>query len=220
MRHGRKRGRLGLVQEHRRSLLRNLAKNLIENQQIVTTHARAKETSRFVDQLVTIAKQDTLHARRNLISKLGNGSEDLAKRMIQMIAPKFSSRAGGYTRVIRYRERVGDGASLSILEFTVPVIETEAKKPKKKPPVLRTDRPGGKEPKLHTHEHKDVKEVKEKPKADKKEKEEHEKPKRPVAHEEPKKADKKTEETKKETPKKGGFLNSLRRFLKGDDETK
>ena len=199
MRHGRRRGRLGLVQEHRRSLLRNLARNLIQNQQIVTTHARAKETSRFVDQLVTIAKQNTLHARRHLISKLGNGSEDLARRMIQMIAPKFSTRAGGYTRVIRYKERIGDGASLSILEFTIPVIETEVKKPKKK------------EPKPHTHAPKEVKEKK---------KEEPEKPKRPVAKEAPKKAEKKTEESKKETPKKGGFLNSLRRFLKGDDETK
>ena len=199
MRHGRRRGRLGLVQEHRRSLLRNLARNLIQNQQIVTTHDRAKETSRFVDQLVTIAKQNTLHARRHLISKLGNGSEDLARRMIQMIAPKFSSRAGGYTRVIRYKERIGDGASLSILEFTIPVIETEVKKPKKK-----------KEPKLTTP--KELKPVKEK------KKEEPEKPKK-AAKEEPKRAVKKTEEeAKKETPKKGGFLNTLRRFLKRDDE--
>ena len=197
MRHGRKRGRLGLVQEHRRSLLRNLARNLIQNQQIVTTHARAKEAGRFVDRLVTIAKQNTLHARRHLIAKLGSGSEDLARRMIQMIAPKFSSRSGGYTRVMRYKERVGEGASLSILEFTIPVIETEEKKLKKK-----------KEPKPHA-----PKEVKEK------KKEEHEKPKRP-AKEEPEKAEKKVEEPKKETPKKGGFLSTLRRFIKGDDEEK
>ena len=192
MRHGRKRGRLGLVQEHRRSLLRNLARNLIQNQQIVTTHARAKEAGRFVDRLVTIAKQNTLHARRHLIAKLGSGSEDLARRMIQMIAPKFSSRSGGYTRVMRYKERVGEGASLSILEFTIPVIETEEKKPKKK-----------KEPKPFKE----------------KKKEEHEKPKRP-AKEEPEKAEKKVEEPKKETPKKGGFLSTLRRFIKGDDEEK
>ncbi len=196
MRHGRRRGRLGLVQEHRRSLLRNLARNLIQNQQIVTTHARAKEAGRFVDQLVTIAKQNTLHARRHLIAKLGNGSEDLAKRMIQMIAPKFSSRSGGYTRVMRYQERIGDGASLSILEFTIPVIEVEEKKPKKK-----------KEPKPLAL--KDIKEKK---------KEAPEKPKGP-AKEEPKKVEKKTEEPQKETPKKGGFLSMLRRFIKGDDES-
>lgn len=192
MRHGRRRGRLGLVQEHRRALVRNLARNLITHQQIVTTHARAKEASRFVDQLVTIAKQNTLHARRHLIQKLGSGSEGFAKRMIETIAPKLGSRNGGYTRVLRYKERPGDGASLSLLEFSVPVIEIQEKKPKKK-----------KEPKPV------IREVKEK------KKEEHEKPKRQAPKEGVKK-----EETQKETPKKGGFLNSLRRFLKGDDDKK
>ena len=191
MRHGRKRGRLGLVQEHRRSLLRDLARNLITHQQIITTHARAKETGRFVDQLVTIAKQNTLHARRNLIQKLGSGSENFAKRMIETIAPKLSSRNGGYTRVLHYKERAGDGASLSLLEFTVPVVEVEEKKQKKR-----------KEPKPQV-----VKEVREK------KKEEHEKPKRVASKEESKK-----EDVKKETPKKGGFLGTLRRFLKGDDK--
>ncbi|MBI4368257.1 MAG: 50S ribosomal protein L17 [Candidatus Omnitrophica bacterium] len=187
MRHGRRRGRLGLVQEHRRALIRNLARNLITQQQIVTTQARAKEASRFVDQLVTTAKEKTLHARRQLIRRLGSGSEDFAKRLIETIAPKFNGRNGGYTRVLHYGTRRGDGASLALLEFSVPVIELEEKKPKKK-----------KEPKPVS------KEVKEKKK------------------EEPAKADRKApkEEPKKETAKKGGFLSSLRRFLKGDDEKK
>ncbi len=132
MRHGRTRGRLGLVPEHRRALIRNLARNLITHQQIITTHARAKEASRFVDQLVTIAKQNTLHARRHLIQKLGSGSEGFAKRMVEMIAPKLTDRNGGYTRVLHYKDRAGDGASLSLLEFSIPVIEVEEKKPKKK----------------------------------------------------------------------------------------
>ncbi len=203
MRHGRRRGRLGLVQEHRRALLRNLARNLITHQQIVTTHARAKEAGRFVDRLVTIAKQNTLHARRHLIQKLGSGSEGFAKRMVETIAPKLSGRNGGYTRVLRYKERPGDGASLSLLEFSVPVLEVQEKKSKKK-----------KEPKPA------VKEVKEKPPAltGRKpggKKEEPEKPKRQAPEE-----DMKKEETKKETPKKGGFLSSLRRFLKGDNDKK
>ena len=195
MRHGRRPRRLGnLVQEHRRALLRNLARNLITHRQIITTHARAKETGRFIDQLVTIAKQNDLHARRHLVQKLGSGSEEFAKRMIETIAPKFTDRQGGYTRVLRYKERRGDGASLSVLEFSTPIIiDVEEKRPKKK-----------KEPKPV----KQVKEVKEKRK-----KEEPEKPKRPA----PKKEEGKKEEFKKETPKKGGFLNSLRRFLKGDD---
>ncbi|MBI4372310.1 MAG: 50S ribosomal protein L17 [Candidatus Omnitrophica bacterium] len=191
MRHGRRHGRLGgLIQEHRRSLIRNLARNLITHQQIITTHHRAKEASRFVDQLVTIAKQKSLHARRHLIQKLGSGSESFAKRMVEDIAPKLADRNGGYTRVLRYKERVGDGASLSILEFSVPVITVEEKKPKKK-----------KEPKPAV---KEAKEAKEKPKR---------------AHVSSKEEAAK-EEVKKETPKKGGFLKSLRRFLKGDDDKK
>lgn len=190
MRHGRRRGRLGLVQEHRRALLRNLARGLIAHQRIVTTHARAKETSRFVDQLITIAKENTLHARRHLIQKLGSGSEGVAKRMIDTVAPKFNGRQGGYTRVLHYKNRAGDGASLSLLEFTVP-IETVAKKVKK--------------------------EKKAKTPAPEKKGEPHAKTERAAPHQEPKSA---KEETKKETPKKGGFLNVLRRFLKGDDEGK
>ena len=196
MRHGRRRGRLGLVQEHRRALLRNLARNLITHQEIITTHNKAKEASRFVDQLVTIAKQNTLHARRHLISKLGSGSEDFAKRLLEMIAPKFSDRKGGYTRVLHYKERKGDGASMALLQFTVPVIETIEKKPKKK----KETKPGLKEA------------VKEKPKAPKEESKKKEELK--------KKEESKKEDIKKETPKKGGFLGSLRRFLKGDDDKK
>lgn len=183
MRHGRRRGRLGLVQEHRRALLRNLARGVITHQQIVTTHAKAKEASRFVDQLVTLAKRNTLHARRLLVQELGSGSEDLAKKMIQMVAPTFNDRKGGYTRVLRYKNRPGDGATLALLEFTVPIQGVE-KKPKR-------------------------------PKKEKKPKAEHEKKK-----EEETKAKKEESSIKKETPKKGGFLSTLRRFLKGDDENK
>ena len=178
MRHGRRRGRLGLVQEHRHALLRNLARNLITHQEIITTHNKAKETSRFVDQLVTIAKQNNLHARRHLISKLGSGSELYAKRLLEMIAPKFSDRKGGYTRVLHYKERKGDGASLSLLQFTIPVVEV-AKKTKKK----KETKPAAKET------------VREKPKAPTKE--ESKKKEELKKKDEPKK-----EEAKKETPKR------------------
>ena len=189
MRHGRRRGTLGLVQEHRRALLRNLARGLILHQRIITTHHRAKEASRFVDRLVTIAKVKSLHARRHLIQKLGSGSEPLAKKLIETVAPKFSDRAGGYTRVLHYKDRAGDGASLSLLEFSVPVQTTE-KKPKKK----RESKPSIKE---------------------KKREEPSKSVERPASKTEAKK-----ENAPKETPKKGGFLGTLRRFLKGGDEGK
>ena len=202
MRHGRRRGRLSLVQEHRRALIRNLARNLITHQQIVTTHLRAKEASRFIDQLVTIAKENTLHARRHLIQKLGSGSEEYAKRMVETIAPKLADRKGGYTRVLHYKDRAGDGASLSLLEFTVPVVEVGEKKPKKKKEGKFAPKPAKEKKKEEVTERKSkVKE--ESPKAKQSPKEEA-----------------KREELKKEAPKKGGFLSSLRRFLKGDDEKK
>ena len=176
--------------------MRNLARSLITHQRIVTTHARAKEAGRFVDRLVTIAKQGTLHARRHLIQKLGSGSEDFAKRLIDTIAPKLGERNGGYTRVLRYKERPGDGALLALLEFSVPVVEIEQKKPKKKKELKPQ-----------------IKEVKEKIRE--KKKAESEKIKGA-----PTKGEVKKEEVEKEAPKKGGFLSSLRRFLKGEDDKK
>lgn len=192
MRHKRRRGRLGLVQEHRQALLRNLARALIINQRIVTTHVRAKEASKFVDQLVTTAKNRTLHSRRLLVSKLGSGSERLVKRLIDLIAPVFEKRQGGYTRVLRYRDRVGDGAQLSLLEFTVP-IETEKKKKKKKEKKQPAKEADKKSESAHPEKHK----TEEKPKE--------------------KESKKEKEAEKKESSKKGGgFLGTLRKFLKGE----
>ncbi len=194
--HGRRRGRLALEPEHRRSLIRNLAKELINHQRVITTLLRAKEASRFADGLVTLAKQNTLHSRRQLVSKLGSGTETFAKRLTEIIAPKFSDRKGGYTRVIHYRFRKGDGAQLALLEFSVP-IETKEKKPKKK-----------KQEKKHVHDHKEAAEMK-----SSKEKEH--------VKESKQKASEKSEDVKDkttETPKKGGFLKNLRKFLTGKDE--
>ena len=190
MRHRRRSGRLGLETEHRLALLRNLARGLIVNQRIVTTHAKAKEASRFVDKLVTIAKQNTLHARRHLISKLGSGSESLASRMLETVAPRFSERKGGYTRVLRYRNRAGDGASLALLEFTTQ-IETLKPKPKQK---KTTQKPA------------------DSTKAPTKKAEPSDKDKKVKADD-----TKKEGEMRKEEQKKGGFLSKLRRFLKGDE---
>ncbi len=185
MRHKRRRGRLGLVAEHRVALLRNLAKALIVNQRIVTTHVRAKEASKFVDQLITVAKKRTLHARRLLISKLGSGSEQSVKRLIDLIAPACEKKQGGYTRVIRYRNRVGDGAQLSLLEFTVPVDSGE-KKPKKK----KTKKQPEKEPETKTESPQEKKAAGD--------------------------VSKSREADEKKPEQKGGFLNKLRKFLKGE----
>lgn len=191
-----------MVFEHRRSLLRNLAKALLKNQQIITTHGRAKEASRFVDQLITTAKKKSLHARRTLISDLGSGSELIVKRLIETVAPKFEDRKGGYTRVIRYKTRPGDGATLAVLEFTTII---EAKKEKKAKKEKAKGKPA--EPKKEIT--KKPEKEKETPKAEPKE----------SAKKEKEAKDTKKEDVKAEAPKKGGFLGALRNFLKGDDNS-
>lgn len=190
--HQRRRGRLALEPEHRRSLIRNLAKELITHQRVVTTRLRAKEAARFTEKLITIARGNNLHARRRLVAELGSGTEAVAKRLIEVVVPKFSDRKGGYTRVLHYQVRKGDGAQLALVEFSTPVeiVEKKAKKKKEHKPTETKE----------VHEKKISKE-KEEPKSEKKEK-----------------SEEKKDVSGKETPKKGGFLSGLRKFLTGKDE--
>ncbi|HCM42500.1 MAG TPA: 50S ribosomal protein L17 [Candidatus Omnitrophica bacterium] len=130
MRHRRMRRKLGVTTDHRTALLRNLAKSLVHHKRIVTTYARAREASAFVDGLVTIAKRGGLHARRLLIAKLGCART--AEQLIDQVLPKFGSRKGGYTRVLKTTVRTGDNAQRALLEFTevfdAPVYKKKVKK--------------------------------------------------------------------------------------------
>ena len=130
MRHRKMRRKLGVTTDHRTALLRNLAKSLVHHKQIVTTYARARETSAFVDNLVTIAKRGGLHARRLVIAKLGCARA--AEQLINTVLPKFEKRVGGYTRVLKTTVRQGDNAQRALLEFTevfdAPVYKKKAKK--------------------------------------------------------------------------------------------
>lgn len=116
MRHRRHKRTLGLKKEHRQAVLNNLVSSLIRHNRITTTHARAKEASRLADKLVSLAKRNDLHAQRQIFSFVK--SRDLVKRLVDEIAPVFTERAGGYTRVLKYRTRQGDGALMALLEFT------------------------------------------------------------------------------------------------------
>jgi len=196
MRHRRRSGRLGLKTAHRVAVLRNLARSLLVRQRVITTHPKAKEASRFVDRLITIAKQNSLHARRRLVSELGSGSEGFAKQLIETVAPKFSDRKGGYTRVIHYNHRPGDAAMMSLLEFTVPIVTEDKKKKKKKKLKKDTKKSDAKTSPEETKSAESKREPMEQ------------------------KPETKKDDAKKETPKKGGFLGTLRKFLKGDDEGK
>ncbi|MFC1809480.1 50S ribosomal protein L17, partial [Candidatus Omnitrophota bacterium] len=130
MRHQRHKRNLGVTVAHRKAMLANLVTGLVAHNRITTTLARAKETSKLADKMVTLAKRNTLHTRRQIIATIR--SKDAAKKLIDQIAPLFKDRQGGYTRIMKYKNRVGDNAPLAILEFTE---FPEIKEPKKKKKV-------------------------------------------------------------------------------------
>jgi len=194
MRHQKLRRKLGVTSDHRRALLRNLVKSLVERKRIRTTLARAKEASAFADKMVTLAKKGTLHAHRLIISELA--CPTTAGVLVKQIAPKFKERQGGYTRVLRLMPRPGDNSNMALLEFTE-VID-EPKKPKK----AKAGKAGKttKAEAVETEKPETPKTTKTSAKT------------KPAASEKPEAVDE-----KKETDKKGGFLGSLRKFLKGDE---
>ena len=120
MRHRHGYRKLGRDSEHRIALLRNLACDLIENGKIETTVAKAKELRRYIEKIITRAKNsDDLNTHRYVYSKLGSNERAKAatKKVIEIIAPKFANRNGGYTRIIKTRMRKGDSAPMAIIEL-------------------------------------------------------------------------------------------------------
>ncbi|MEN3045746.1 MAG: 50S ribosomal protein L17 [Candidatus Hydrothermales bacterium] len=114
MRHLKKVKKLGRTSSHRKALLRNQAISLILNGKIKSTVPKLKETKKFVERLVTIAKEDTQSSRRLVFSYLNNKE---ASQKIFEIAKNFKDRKGGYTRLIRLGFRRGDNAEEGLLEF-------------------------------------------------------------------------------------------------------
>ncbi|MDO8558096.1 MAG: 50S ribosomal protein L17 [bacterium] len=98
----------------RKAFLRDLSRSMVLHGRIQTTDARARELRRIVERLVTHAKKETLASRRYLVAALG---KDVAKKFIDETEKKFSTRNGGYTRIIKQESRKSDGAKLAIIEF-------------------------------------------------------------------------------------------------------
>lgn len=131
MRH-RKRGRqLGRDTDHRRALFRNLVTSLLEHEQIETTDAKAKELRGIAEQMITLGKSGSLHARRQASAYIQ--SREVVRKLFEDIAPRFTDRSGGYTRIIKTRVRVGDGAPMSIVELVELKEEKKIKKAKEQP---------------------------------------------------------------------------------------
>jgi large subunit ribosomal protein L17 len=126
MRHLNSGSKLGRQPAHRRATLRNLVTNVIERERITTTLRRAKETRPLVEQMITLGKRDTLHARRQAAAYLMTPAA--TKKLFQDIAPRFADRPGGYTRIIHAGFRIGDGADLAILELLGSKLKKRLKK--------------------------------------------------------------------------------------------
>ena len=115
MRHGDKVKKLGRTHEHRRALLRNLVRELVTHDRIRTTLPKAQEARRFADRMVRFARVGTLAARRE-VRRYINDPVAL-RRLFSEVGPRYTNRAGGYTRIYRLGPRPGDGAEMALLEF-------------------------------------------------------------------------------------------------------
>ncbi len=116
MRHGKKVNHLGRKSAHRHALLSNMASSLILNKRITTTVAKAKALKKYVEPLLTKAKNDTTHSRRTVFSYLQN--KESIQTLFGEVAGRIANRAGGYTRIIKLSEvRQGDAADMCLMEL-------------------------------------------------------------------------------------------------------
>lgn len=107
--------KLGRATSHRISMLRGLVTYLLENGRIETTVTRAKEVRSLTEKLITIAKEPTLHHKRQALSFITK--EEVSKKLFDEIAPKYADRNGGYTRITKIGPRRGDAAEMAIIEL-------------------------------------------------------------------------------------------------------
>lgn len=115
MRHNVKGRKFGRDSSHKMAMMNNLAKSLIEHEQIRTTLPKAKDLRSYVERLITVGAKNTLHARRQLIAKLGTGVA--TDKLMTTLSERFAKRPGGYTRVLKAGFRKGDNAPMAVIEL-------------------------------------------------------------------------------------------------------
>jgi large subunit ribosomal protein L17 len=116
MRHQRQRYQLSRSASHRKALLRALAKEVIDHERIRTTEAKAKAVKPEIERLITLAKRGDLHARRQALSALGQ-DKFVVYKLFEEIAPRYSERPGGYTRILKLGPRRSDSSEMVVLEL-------------------------------------------------------------------------------------------------------
>ncbi len=107
--------KLGRTTDHRKAMLRGMVTYLLENGQIETTVTRAKEVRAMAEKMITIAKKNDLHAKRQVLAYVTK--EDVAKKLFDEIAPNYAERNGGYTKIIKTGPRRGDAAEMAIIQL-------------------------------------------------------------------------------------------------------
>jgi large subunit ribosomal protein L17 len=198
MRHGKKLNHLSRKSAHRKAMLSNMACSLIEHKRIHTTVAKAKALRVYVEPLLTKSKTDSTHSRRIVFGYLQ--SKDAVTELFRDVAPKIADRPGGYTRIIRIGNRLGDNAEMCMVELVdFNELMLNADKPEKKT-TRRSRRGGGTKAKASTDTSAETK-TEAKKDAPKAEAKKDDAPKAETKKEDAPKAEAKKEAPKKETPK-------------------
>jgi large subunit ribosomal protein L17 len=115
MRHGAKDRQLSRTSKHRRAMLNNMATSLLQHDRVETTVAKAKELRPMVEKLITMARRGDLHARRMVERRIRDRA--VSGKLFKELGPRFASRPGGYTRIVKLGSRPGDGAELARIEL-------------------------------------------------------------------------------------------------------
>lgn len=125
MRHGKAHRKFNRTAEHRKAMFANMCQALIKHEQIVTTLPKAKDLRPIVEKLVTLGKRGDLHARRQAVAQLRD--QAMVKKLFDVLGPRYQTRNGGYTRVLKAGFRHGDNAPVAVIEFVDRDIDAKGK---------------------------------------------------------------------------------------------
>ena len=126
--------KLGRTASHRTAMRRNMASSIIEHERITTTVIKAKAIRPFVEKLVTLSKEDTVHHRRRAFALLRQ--KDAVSKLFETLGPRFKDRPGGYTRTLKLsKPRLGDASERAIIEFVERTVEVDLESDKEKEAV-------------------------------------------------------------------------------------
>ena len=115
MRHQAHHGRLGVQPAHRRAIIRNMVTSLLKHERIKTTKVRAKEVRRYAEKMITVAKKETLASKRRVLGFVMES--EVVNKLFKTLIYRYAERKGGYTRILKLGNRMGDGAEMVFLEL-------------------------------------------------------------------------------------------------------